>query len=396
MNQATRILLVVLRLAIGWHLFVEGMTKVESVSEGPSETNRPWSSRAYLSNATGPWGLTFRQLAGDPELRAAEWLRLPLPASPTARPGMPARVEDAWDVYGRRFVADHAGTEATRRWLRGIFADAKRQQPHLTRPTTLQAGGESVTAPLTFAERVGRYQERRRELAELSHSASLLGKEVNRPRQNVLRAEIQQMQRQLLRELDEEALGLSNTMKRAWLAARGFDISFRLQPLSTALAGPAAGAAQLFAHLPWSQVVVVAPEPKQSFTLGAATEPPPSPQLEQIDFLVRWGLTVFGLGLLLGLFTRTCSVGGAVLLLLFYVAMPPWPGLPANPMAEGTYIYVNKTLIEALALMVLATTASGRWLGIDALLSIWFHRVGQRLRQKWEALVAAEAAATQS
>jgi uncharacterized membrane protein YphA (DoxX/SURF4 family) len=95
-----------------------------------------------------------------------------------------------------------------------------------------------------------------------------------------------------------------------------------------------------------------------------------NPLLEKTDFAVAWGLTLAGLGLLLGCFTRLSSLVGAILLLLFYIALPPLPGLPDNPMVEGKYLFVNKNLIEALALLTLATTASGRWFGIDGLLSL--------------------------
>jgi uncharacterized membrane protein YphA (DoxX/SURF4 family) len=90
-------------------------------------------------------------------------------------------------------------------------------------------------------------------------------------------------------------------------------------------------------------------------------------RLDWIDFLVRWGLTVSGAGLLLGLFTRTACLVGALLLLSFYATMPPLPGLPEVVRAEG-YPYVNKNLVELLALLTLATTASGRWAGVDAVL----------------------------
>src|SRR5262249_31329728 len=77
------------------------------------------------------------------------------------------------------------------------------------------------------------------------------------------------------------------------------------------------------------------------------------------DFLVPLGLVVIGGCLLLGLCTRTACVLGVVLLLSFYVAMPPLPGSPDNPKAEGHYLIVNKNVIELLALLTLATTASG-------------------------------------
>ena len=44
--------------------------------------------------------------------------------------------------------------------------------------------------------------------------------------------------------------------------------------------------------------------------------------------------------------------------------MPWWP----TPPQEGNYLFVNKNLIEMLALLVLATTRSGRWFGLDALI----------------------------
>jgi hypothetical protein len=47
--------------------------------------------------------------------------------------------------------------------------------------------------------------------------------------------------------------------------------------------------------------------------------------------------------------------------------MPPFPGLPDNPKAEGHYLFINKNIIEMLALLALATTTSGRWVGLDGL-----------------------------
>ena len=90
--------------------------------------------------------------------------------------------------------------------------------------------------------------------------------------------------------------------------------------------------------------------------------------LEWIDWTTRWGVFLVGVCLLLGLFSRTACVVGAGFLSMFYLSMPPLPGLPDNPRVEGTYLYINKNFIEMLALLTLATTASGRWVGIDGLL----------------------------
>ncbi len=90
-------------------------------------------------------------------------------------------------------------------------------------------------------------------------------------------------------------------------------------------------------------------------------------RMDWIDFQVRWGLTIAGACLTVGFFTRLNCVIGAALLLMFYLAVPPLPGLPELFRAEG-YPYVNKNFIEMLALLTLATTRSGRWAGLDGLL----------------------------
>ncbi len=47
------------------------------------------------------------------------------------------------------------------------------------------------------------------------------------------------------------------------------------------------------------------------------------PQLQQINLTTMWGLAICGGLLVLGLFTRLAALGGAALLALFYLSMPP-------------------------------------------------------------------------
>lgn len=393
MNNTTRVLLVLLRLAIGWHLLIEGIVKVQSVQQGPSLSHRPWTSRAYLANATGPFADSFRALANDLDMQAAEWLRLPQSPTPwTPQRGLSARAEAAWDSYLRQFIQSHGGGEIINQWHRDIFASWKKKQGSRKRPVTIQLASGPTTVELTFVDRVRRYHAKSQELSSLLSAASVLGKEVNRSRVASLRAELQRERDALLAELDEEARGLADLMRISWLATNNRTILVPFVTLPFAAGGPAGVAAHLFSSLPVRAASGSVPD--KAFDLGATREPPPSVALQQADFVVRWGLTLCGAGLLLGLFTRSCCFCAAMLLMLFYIAMPPWPGLPANPMAEGTYLFVNKTLIEALALVMLATTASGRWLGIDALLHPALWGLARRAKQKWDELVAAEAAGT--
>jgi thiosulfate dehydrogenase [quinone] large subunit len=88
--------------------------------------------------------------------------------------------------------------------------------------------------------------------------------------------------------------------------------------------------------------------------------------LSIIDHLNEWGLVIIGLGLFLGLFEKPLKIGGILLLLLYYFAYPPFPGLTINAPVEGSYYIVNKNLIEMAALLVLFMFPSGHITGIDS------------------------------
>lgn len=88
-----------------------------------------------------------------------------------------------------------------------------------------------------------------------------------------------------------------------------------------------------------------------------------------VDFLNKWGLVLIGLALVVGLFTRFATVVGAILLFIYYVAAPPFVGLTYAMPTEGAYLIVNKTLIEAVALLVLIAFPTGKLFGLDRLLA---------------------------
>jgi uncharacterized membrane protein YphA (DoxX/SURF4 family) len=69
---------------------------------------------------------------------------------------------------------------------------------------------------------------------------------------------------------------------------------------------------------------------------------------------------------MLGLFTRAGCAGGFLLLILFYLAQIPTRGIH-QPGAEGAYLLVNKTLVEAGAVLVLLAFDTGRIAGLDLL-----------------------------
>jgi uncharacterized membrane protein YphA (DoxX/SURF4 family) len=90
--------------------------------------------------------------------------------------------------------------------------------------------------------------------------------------------------------------------------------------------------------------------------------------LSLVDLLNIWGLLFIGLGLFFGLFTRIAAWSGAALLLLYYIARPPFVGLMDGIPSEGSYIWVNKNLIEMFLLILLARIPVQWMLGFDQLI----------------------------
>lgn len=102
-----------------------------------------------------------------------------------------------------------------------------------------------------------------------------------------------------------------------------------------------------------------------------------SSALGVVDFLNVWGLILIGTGLFFGLFTRAASWSGAVLLLLYYLAKPPFNLLLEGSAGEGNNLWINKNLIEMVFLLVLARTPVHKLFGLDNLIRIRQKRVIQ-------------------
>lgn len=90
------------------------------------------------------------------------------------------------------------------------------------------------------------------------------------------------------------------------------------------------------------------------------------------DYTTMWALVILGICLMVGLFSRLAALGGALLLLLIFAAIPPlnYTGFVIST-AQGTELYVDKTLIEIIALIVVASFKTGHMLGLDILVQHW-------------------------
>jgi thiosulfate dehydrogenase [quinone] large subunit len=93
--------------------------------------------------------------------------------------------------------------------------------------------------------------------------------------------------------------------------------------------------------------------------------------LDGANLITMYGLTIVGVLLIVGLFTRAAALGGLALVMLFYLCNPPFVGYFYSIPSEGSYLIVNKNLVEMSALAVVMLTRSGIYAGLDRIV----HRV---------------------
>jgi uncharacterized membrane protein YphA (DoxX/SURF4 family) len=416
------LLVILLRMAIGWQFLYEGMWKYDTM-----DTASPWSADGYLRNAQGPFRDYFRSMTGDPD--ELGWLDFDT-------------VSGRWDAWKNRFTAHYQLDEAQQAQL-GTLLDGA--QTHVAPLAQLPASASFLADPKSSADRqlaaVVKYNPQSKTLT-VSGDTPLLPSEVARLRGAVpvardgdqyvrtdgqagapdpvdlayLRA-VERLEklssdlgyRQRLaaslkgdpdrvgvvgRLTDrgsyqpemgtvtaeaqaEEAINIrygEMQVYRDMLAKYEADLALaqtdfqrdhldkvwqRIQQKRVELVGPAKG---LDAELKDRARKLLTAE-----QLARGPVPPEPTPLYQADQQAMWGLIVLGILLIVGLFTPFAALGGAVMLTMFYLVVPPWPGVAQPPSPEHAFV-VNKNLIEAVALLGIAALPTGRWFGLDALL----------------------------
>jgi uncharacterized membrane protein YphA (DoxX/SURF4 family) len=339
--------LVLLRVAIGWHLLSEGLYKLMSMPDArgeivagaektreaeakgnektkgwffgryfePTDTP-PFSSEAYNRNASGPFAKNFRSLIPDVDSREA--LNLD-------------KLKDAWKAEMDR-VAAHYG-----------FSDGQKAEAAKTLAAQEEDAGQWFKDPENRAN-IRKYIDNLDNLERLDAKPSKMSYEVER--YNDARKTLESDRKALVAPIDS----WSRTLRDSWTS------------LATAEQREKDGPYQ-----------------------------PAMTEIQRADKITAYGLSICGLLLMLGLFTPLAALGSAGFLALFYLSMPPWPGLPVPPNSEGHYIFVTKNLIEFFACLVLASTPSGLWMGVDALLFGWIVRLRARRALRREQAEFAEA-----
>jgi thiosulfate dehydrogenase [quinone] large subunit len=87
--------------------------------------------------------------------------------------------------------------------------------------------------------------------------------------------------------------------------------------------------------------------------------------LRVVDFLNIWGLIAVGLGLITGCFGKIAKIGGMILLAFYFLSHPPMVGYRYAAPSEGSYLWVNKNLIELFTLALLYLFPTSGIIGCD-------------------------------
>ena len=306
--------IILLRIAIGWHFLTEGSEKYDSTRYG-KEPKDAFSAEIYLRNANGPLAEHFREML--PDVDGRETLDL-------------EHLKASWraDVDA---IADYFGfTEAQK-------AEASKQLDEAER-----------WADLWFSDPENQ-EKRKKYFNELDqveadeHNPDVLSFE--RERMWDARRSLDADRRALIGPIVERGKALRDAVAKL---ATSEQLQAAKAPLLSRIA-PQAPAAVV-------RDKVVAAEAARSWT-----------RLDWINFATTYGLIAIGICLILGFLTPLAALGAVAFLAMIYLSMPPWPGLPPNPKTEGHYFIVSKNLIELIACLVIATTPSGHWIGLDAL-----------------------------
>lgn len=377
-------LLLVLRLAIGWHFLFEGLHKIHSEYVGPTDTNRVFTSEPYFLAAEGPVGEELRKrYIGDPDAKnaarlskvedisAAEFERRSTEEQAKLCPAPVAELltkfaNDARPKAEEALAKAKAEYEAAK-----AAADEQAKVPVPTDPTAAAEAIKKTAAAKAEADAKKLAVDVAARRVELASNDGLLLKAAFAAW--VYGATDRPTKVEFFNNDDVPLSAAERLAHIEWLKQEYDEYKGRMnQDLGQGTGTEQKRGQKLRSDLTAAKTGLVndtdafIDELRQAVGADAPTaEPKP---IKTIDRLTRWGITIIGAGLLLGLFTRVWCVAGAGFLVMTYLSHPTVPWLPMPPMTEGNPLFINKNLIEALALLAVASFPTGRWLGLDALL----------------------------
>jgi uncharacterized membrane protein YphA (DoxX/SURF4 family) len=317
------VLIIMLRVAIGWHYFYEGIHKFD-----PAEG---FSAKGFLGIAKGPAAELYYDML--PDLDGVQRLEIGTVKGDDQKDYKTfIAYEEAWNNYYARFCKQNPnidqGTAA------GIF---KRYLE------SLRNGAKDVEQDVTaFKESKKRFEETKQTLrndADFEQKRRWDAMMKYRSEAGVWTD-----------MLDEMGNGLQSDLARL---------------VSPQLAGE-------------SGKIVTAPERGY---LKFLPNPFIKSQMKAMDLAVMYGLSAIGLCMILGFCNRLACLGGVAFLINVVMTTYPVPGVyPPLPSAVGNFMFVSKDVVELIAMLFLASIPAGRWAGLDYFL---WHYGGKHLVKKF-------------
>jgi len=342
-----RLFLVALQIAIGWHLFYEGVWKLRNPS---------WTSKGYVRNATGPFALPIRWTAGDPDVSRVGLSFSEVDPTPgllerlTPLPPESGQDEDLghqhrylpeplkikWETYYEEQFLPHykLGAEANlveREKVHQKLIDFENEAVKWLKEGVKKVKRKGVDGEIsmTTPERVSEYLEAVEEVKQAQREEGFFAYGTT-ARLKAAKETEATLRKELQDDLDTKYSDLKKALRE--------ELTWEQKRMALPAEPPAAAG---WANLAW------------------------------IDATVKWGLTIVGACLIVGLLTRLSSVAGSLYLLAFYLAMPALSGSEA-PGSPSHFLFINGNIIEILALLAIATSGPGRRYGIDLLLrTLW-------------------------
>ncbi|GBU07211.1 hypothetical protein AwDysgo_05420 [Bacteroidales bacterium] len=90
--------------------------------------------------------------------------------------------------------------------------------------------------------------------------------------------------------------------------------------------------------------------------------------LQYINILNEWSLLLIGLGLITGTLGRLSSMGALLLLGFYTLSHPSYIGASYMMPFEGSYLWIDKNIVEMAGILVLLLFPTSQIIGIDRFL----------------------------
>ncbi len=412
--------LLALRLAIGWHFLFEGMNKIQSHVVGATETTKPFTSAPYFEAGEGPVAEYMRKTyLDDPEAKLYDLVR-PVGNPQTvgdlmgngfeatltaefAKPGAAANLAHAYVTApaGPGFAASAAkavlamplngvGTRFLADVSVGPLRDTVEAKIVQAMPTLAAQRFESlVPAFRTKADElrgakikdellIGKLDKAKAgfdekapkvvENARLNYARWAVGLDAKDAKKKYVSGEIAQTVPARLADYENRKKDYAELMSRK-------SVDLGRSTLFAKLTATKADIATVRTDLVKDGEAYLTDAKADLVKLAgldakdAPVEPTPKSKILMLDYLTMGTLTAAGACLIIGLGTRIAALACAGFLILTYLTHPPFPWIANPPGTEGNPVFINKNMIETIALFVIASVPSGSWLGIDGLIA---------------------------